>query len=368
MFGEKGEIDMKKILLLTLHSQNNNFGSVLQAHSLYEFLEELGYNVTVLNYQPYYSNGAISPKMFVKKILTNMLFLPSFLIRTSRFDKIVNSKKLTKKISQKSKLPEIASEYDIFMIGSDQVWNPHYLCGQDDAYFLKFTDSMNKVSYAASIGTKNISDSDLDRIVRDLKEFKYVSLRENDSCKRLAKHGLVNAKYVLDPVFLHDIKYYRAIESKKISERGYILAYVIHRDKFISEVIDEFSKLMNKKVIQIGGFAKKCNSDKFPRSAGPEEFLALIDHADFIVTSSFHGTAFAHIYNKQFAVVMPNGNTLRLENILETAGTEDRVVRDISDVKNMLQHIDYKEVNEKISDKRKDSIEYLKDMLDSMEN
>lgn len=367
MLKSNGEANMKKVLLLTLHSQNNNFGSVLQAHSLYSCLEEMGLDVTTLNYQPYYSNGANSPKMFIKKALTNLLFLPYFLIRTKRFNQLIKSKKLTKKAKHISELGDISKGYDIFMIGSDQVWNPHYLCGKDDAYFLKFTDSPNKVSYAASIGTKDITDEELSVIANKLADFEYVSLREKASCLQLKEHGLQNAKYVLDPVFLHDEKYYQRLASKAVKDSGYILAYVIHKDEFISQVIDKLAKAMNKPVIQIGGFAKKCNSNKFLRAAGPAEFLALIKNADFVITSSFHGTAFAHVFNKQFAVVMPHGNTLRLENILETAGTEDRVIYSLGDVENMLIPIDYIPVNARIQAKRSDSMEYLKQMLDSIE-
>jgi hypothetical protein len=359
---------MKKILLLTLHSQNNNFGSVLQAHSLYKFLEEMGYDITVLNYQPFYSNGAVSPKMFIKKFITNTLFLPMYIIRTKRFNKFVKLKKLTKKIKERAKLEEIAKGFDIFMIGSDQVWNPHYLCGRDEAYFLKFTNSLNKISYAASIGTKDISVNEINNIIDNLKDFKFVTLRENESCIQLKKYGFNNVKYVLDPVFLYDATYYRKLETKNIHKKGYILAYVIHKDSFISKVIDKISIILNKPVIQVGGFAKKCNSSYFPRSAGPLEFLSLMDNADFVITSSFHGTAFAHIFNKQFAVVMPHGNTLRLENILETAGTKNRVINSMEDIDNIFTTpVDYQCVNQKIMDKRKDSIEYLKLMLDTLE-
>lgn len=357
---------MKKLLLLTLHSQNNNFGSVLQAHSLYDSLEEFGLDVTTLNYQPYYSNGAITPKMFIKKFITNLVFLPFFLIRTKRFNKLIKSKKLTKKITRNSKLSSVSKGYDIYLIGSDQVWNPRYLCGRDDAYFLKFTNSKHKMSYGASIGTREITDEELDAIVNKITDFKYISLREKISCLQLKDHGLKNVKYVLDPVFLHDEDYYLKLASKSIKYTGYILAYVIHKDEFISHVIDELARMLNKKVIQVGGFAKKCNYNKFLRSAGPAEFLSLIKNADFVITSSFHGTAFAHIFNKQFAVVMPKGNTLRIENILETAGTEDRVIYSLDDVERMLDPIDYKTANDRLQAMKNDSLDYLKQMLDSI--
>lgn len=358
---------MKKVLLLTLHSQNNNFGSVLQAHSLYSRIEELGIDVTVLDYRPYYSNGANTKKMLIKKSLTNLLFLPFFVIRTKRFNKIIKSKKLTKTVKHYSELAELSNRYNIFLIGSDQVWNPHYLCGNDDAYFLKFTDSPNKVSYAASIGTKEITSAELSIIANKLANFKYISLREKVSCMQLEEQGLKNVKYVLDPVFLHNEEYYLKLISKPICYSGYILAYVIHKDDFIAQVIDRLSKLMNKPVYQVGGFAKKCSSSKFFRTAGPAEFLSLVKNADFVITSSFHGTAFAHIFHKQFAVVMPKENTLRLENILETAGTKSRVIDSFHDIERILTPIDYESVDKKIQTIRQESIDYLELILDTIE-
>ncbi|WP_454970512.1 polysaccharide pyruvyl transferase family protein [Dorea sp.] len=356
---------MKKILLVTLHSQNNNFGSVLQAHSLYKYMEDLGFDVNVLNYQPYYSNGASTLQSFIRKIAINTIFFPFLVVRTHRFNQIINQSRLTKLIKKYDDIDKSLSDYDIFMIGSDQVWNPHYLCGQDDTYFLKFTNSKNKVSYAASIGTTDLTKQEIVNIVNNIKEFKYVSLREEESSVCLKNNGRRDAEYVLDPVFLQSLEYYKSLASKsKISvKKGYVLAYVIHKDDFIEKVIKEFSTILNKPVIQVGGFAKKCDYAMFPRSAGPQEFLALIEGADFVITSSFHGTAFAHIFEKQFAVVMPSGNKLRLENILRTAGTEDRVVEKISDVNKMLENINYGSVRERLDNMKRKSQEYLDKVL-----
>ena len=215
---------------------------------------------------------------------------------------LINGEKLTKRYTQYSELKAAAAGFDVFMVGSDQVWNPHYLCGKDPAYYLSFTNSPNKLSYASSIGTSSLSESEIKELIQKTSQFKSISLRENESVQMLHQAGDTRSQYVLDPVFLHDVGFYRAIQSKK-KESGYILAYIMQKDPFIAEVTEAIAKKLNKKVIQIGGFASKCTCDKFPRSAGPAEFLSLIDGADFVVTSSFHGTAFSHIYHKQFAVV-----------------------------------------------------------------
>lgn len=352
------EMEMK-VLLVTLHSQNNNFGSVLQAHSLYSYLTEMGLDVTVLDYRPYYSNGARDKKSAVKKVLVNTAFLPQFILRSRRFSNLINGEKLTKRYTQYSELKAAAAGFDVFMVGSDQVWNPHYLCGKDPAYYLSFTNSPNKLSYASSIGTSSLSESEIKELIQKTSQFKSISLRENESVQMLHQAGDTRSQYVLDPVFLHDVGFYRAIQSKK-KESGYILAYIMQKDPFIAEVTEAIAKKLNKKVIQIGGFASKCTCDKFPRSAGPAEFLSLIDGADFVVTSSFHGTAFSHIYHKQFAVVLPKGNTLRIRNILTTAGTEDRIIRSMDDLALVDRKIDFEPVDRNINQMRERSYAFLK--------
>lgn len=355
-----------KILMLTLHSQNNNFGSVLQANSLYQYMKKLGHDVTVLNYRPYYSNGALNPKLLLKKILINTMFLPQFIRRTKRFNSIIDTEKTTKKYTRTEQLNDIAEQYDIFMIGSDQVWNPTYLCGKDSAYVLKFTNSAKKMAYAASIGTDMVSNKELEKIVENIKDFKFVSVREKTSAVQLRNAGRPDTQFVLDPVFLFDKEYYKRLQ-KKSTRSGYILAYVIHKDPLIEKVIEVLAEKMNKKVIQVGGFASKCKYDEFPRSAGPAEFLGLIDGADLVVTSSFHGLAFSHIYHKQFWVVLPHGNTLRLTNILEAAGTMNRIVEKIEDLDEICEPIDYEIVDEKLGRLKKQSRDFLCSSLLALE-
>lgn len=356
---------MKKVQLVTLHSQNNNFGSVLQAYALYRYTSKLGYDVEVLNYRPYYSNGSINLKARIKKIIVNTMFLPHYLLRNYRFNKFIKQEKQTKKFTSYDELIKNHPEADIYMIGSDQVWNTSFLCGRDLTYYLKYTDSENKMSYGASMGRIVGSQEEVSKLVESTKEFRFISLREKKSAIQFQQSGRADTRYVLDPVFLLNYLDYTKLHVNNIQcDDDYILAYVIHKDDFISQVIEAISKKIGKKVIQVGGFASKCNYDSFPRSAGPREFLSLLEKASFVITSSFHGTAFSHIYQKQFAVVMPSSNTLRIENIIETAGTIDRVVNKISDIDKILsQDIDYNKVNLKLNKKIEDSREYLKDSL-----
>lgn len=355
-----------KILLVTLHSQNNNFGSVLQAFSLSQFLIENSYYVETLDYRPYYSNGATNFKAGLKKLLINLVFFPHFIIRKKKFDNIIGRQELSRHYTNSQEIFNDPPVADVYMIGSDQVWNPNYLCGQDDIYYLKFVRKAHKMSYAASMGTSISDIRQLKAIENKIFDFDYISLREQQSVEEFHSIGFKKPEYVLDPVFLHNKAYYQNIEVKP-KLKGYILAYIIHKDPFIAEVVKYVRKKTGKKVILIGGFQSKCKYDYYPRTAGPAEFLGYIDNADIIITSSFHGLAFAHIYNKQFLVVLPHGNTLRLTNIMNSAGTSERVIQDISDVDRVMgNNIDFNYVNAHLADRISKSKDYLLGALKSI--
>lgn len=105
----------------------------------------------------------------------------------------------------------------------------------------------------------------------------------------------------------------------------------------------------NVKVVLIYGVKKNCQCDLHIRDVAPDEFLGYIHHAVFVVASSFHATAFSHIFNKNFAVVLPKNNAARIEQFLEVTGLTNRIVNDHIDVERVLLNIDYEKVNMKLS-------------------
>jgi hypothetical protein len=99
----------------------------------------------------------------------------------------------------------------------------------------------------------------------------------------------------------------------------------------------------------MGGVTKRCNCDLHIKDMGPEEFLGLCAGAEFIVASSFHATVFAHIFQKNFATILPKGNSARIEQFLKIANTEDKIIRKADDIPRALESIDYeKEVTPRI--------------------
>jgi hypothetical protein len=345
-----------KVKIITLHHIANNFGSVLQGCALCSFLNQNGYDAALIDYIP-------SPNVLkrIKTAVVNMIFFPYYIKRRRRFRRyLLTHARLTKRYTRYKQLLKDVPQADAYIAGSDQIWNPHFPCGKDDAYYLKFIPGRNKMAYAASTG-RLLDDQELAALHRNTQDFRYISLREGASWAQFRRSGR-EAEHVLDPVFLLDRQYY--LKGMGPNEMGrYLLVYAVDIDGMMGRAVKEIAEEKGLKVISIGGFRKKCACDIFIRSAGPEDFVRLVYGAQCILTSSFHAAALSLILNKEFAVVPPRINALRIEDLLETVGIPGRIIRSAVDVQRMKAPIDYEKVNRIIQHMREASSRYLLDCL-----
>lgn len=338
-----------KIEMITLHSQNNNFGTVLQAYALNRYLSDLGYEVETVDYRPFYSNGGNNLKAKIKILLVDLLFLPYFVSRNKKFNSFIYSVKLSKKYKNFNELLKNPPKADIYLTGSDQIWNPKYLCGNDDAFYLKFVESNKKIAFSSSVGIE-LDEAGLKKLVEKTSSFKYLGVREEISFNQLSKYR-ENVKHVCDTVFLLNREHYEKLESPVncVKNTRYVLVYAMEKSDVIDDAIAYFRRNSDLKIVCIGGFRKKCDYDIFVRDAGPGEFLYLFHHASYVLTSSFHGTAFSLIFNRQFSCVRPLKSNERLKSILFKTMLNDRLISGNEDLlKNLQNYIDYKLVNNKL--------------------
>ncbi|MCB2293930.1 polysaccharide pyruvyl transferase family protein [Clostridium algoriphilum] len=350
-----------KILILTIHNINN-YGSTLQSCALNEYIESLGYDVELIDYNPNDRNLIGN----IRWLLVNTVFIWNYIIRDKKFETYFKKhSKRTREYTTFKELSKMTPEADVYLLGSDQVWNINLPRGNDPAYYLEFTNSVNKMTYSSSLGTK-LNEYAVGKLKERIKSYKYISVREKASAEQLIKAGLINTKFTLDPVFLFPKEYY--LEETKANTYGrYILIYAVNQDDLLDDWAKEISQKENLRVIAIGGLKKKCYCDMFDRNAGPVDFINLIYHSELFLTSSFHGVSLAIILNKQFYVIVPKKNSLRIENILEVAGLEDRVIQSKIDLKN-LELINFKEVNVRLKPIIESSKNYLKETLEYFED
>ena len=337
---------MTKISILTIHSIYN-YGSALQSYALCYFLRKSGFNAEIIDYCPNYSRGVIRK---LKNLCVKLLFAPKYYLRAWRFRKFL-SLFVARSRMRYYKYVELLNDppqTDIYMVGSDQVWNSFFPCGRDRAYRLCFVNSNNKLSYAASLGCDDVPVVDLELLKNDLSSFHSVSVRELSGKRQLEKVGLPEIQHVVDPVFLLEPGDYKKI-LRDSKHHKYILVYAVHKDDVISRIARRIAVELGLKIVFVGDFAIRCSCDVSERASGPLEFMSLMFHADYILTSSFHCVAFAIIFKKNFSVILPKVNAERINDILSITGLSSRVLGSDEELAETLKPIDYQEPHELLS-------------------
>lgn len=297
--------------IITFHRALNH-GAVLQAYALQNYIEQLGFDAGIYDYCPSVENRYAGMKGKLFKIL-RCLNEKDYNEKEKRFSDFVENRLHI----NNNETPKV------FLAGSDQVWNTG--TSMVPMYFLRFVgQNVIKASYAASMGSSKIAAENLKRIGKYLETFDYISVREKGVKESLS--GLTDKEISvnIDPTFLLDKADWRLLE-KEVPDvpDNYILVYVMHYSRNVNALLKWLRKETGAKIVVIdgqGAIQGKLTSlvihDKAIHDAGPEEFLWLIDHAQSVVTSSFHGTAFSIIFNKEFYSIVNPKAPSRLENLL----------------------------------------------------
>ena len=341
---------MKKIGIITFHN-SYNCGSMLESYAIFKYISKKIKNVEIIDFSSEGQKELYSifkKNNSIKNIIRNLILLPhkNRLTRNNleyeKFKK--NNFKLSTRYDDSKKISD--ENYDVIVAGSDQIWNIT-IKDYDEAYFLNWVNSSKKVAYAPSFGAKNIkkykkNQAQYERIKQLLNSFDAISIRENNGRKWIKEMIGRDVPVLIDPTLLLDKKEYDKIVEKnyKIPYKKYIFFYCPQFNKDICKFVKLLSKKYKLPVITwssksfylkiIGRFGFKL-----PDFESPSVYLKLIKNAELIITTSFHGTIFSTIYNKNFYTIK-NG---------EMYGDDDRVITllDSLNLKNRL--IDYKFIN-----------------------
>ena len=310
-----------KIAILTLHALKNP-GSLLQAYALQHFLQEQGEKVQIIDYRPrYVYNEGSSLKYFVKKLL----FFPFYLRQKKKYEDFIKKYlSLSKRYNSYEELKEMPVHADVYMLGSDQLWNCDHPCGKDPVFYLSFTEGV-KIAYATSIGKPIVDDINIEIIRKYSSQFKHIGLREKSNATQISRALDRKVEWVCDPVLLLDANNYNSMidSSKNISMNNYVMVYLSPKSKLLDEIVAYYKK-KGCKIILVGGFTKRCECDAHIKDAGPVDFLYYIKHAQCVVSTSFHATTFCHILHIPFVAIVPKTNGERINSLLELSGLTNR--------------------------------------------
>ena len=262
-------------------------------------------------------------------------------------------------------LPTLADKYDLFITGSDQVFNC-LITWFDYRFFLSFCEDNNKnASYAASFGfeLENLTDKEKDFIHKNLNHLKYLSVREQQGEKIV--QTLIPQKEVgvhIDPSFLLTKADWKKIaKSPAINQPYCIIFLIMHRDKEFIKYAKQVATEKGWKVLFVSARFNLVNVLTGIHIAPTvEEWLGLFLNAEFIFTNSFHGLAFDINFNKPFMVGPSNPKwpaASRLNNLLDITGLKHRKFDPSSDI---CEKEDWDSVNKKLEKERQKAFDYLK--------
>ena len=294
-----------KIGIYTIHAAPN-YGAMLQAFALQKFLSNSGYTSELVNIYTYSDEKRMhflnDNKSFVN-ILVNLYSLVSHNIRkkSKRFLEFHNSMNLSQRFFTEKEYTSISSDYDIHLVGSDQVWNIHSGLSINNLYFLNFLDNKKcKIAYAPSMGNYDIPSNLYPQLKDILSSFNALSSREKEGSDLLSKILGKEVKCVIDPVFLLSAEEWDAeTDVKPLKKGSYIFYYGFDNSETCKEMLTILKDKLRLPIVAVSSSIKiPYRVNMFCQSAGPRQFINLIRNSSYVITSSFHGTAFSIIYKK----------------------------------------------------------------------
>ena len=348
---------MKKIAIITIYDQNN-YGNRLQNYAVQEVLKKINVEPITLKNEPATNT---KNKYLLRKIKS--------LFNRGSYSKIIGRKECfedfnrninfsAKKITPYSKL----NEYDYFVVGSDQVWNPNF--GRlRDVDLLEFTESRKKISFSASFGVSKLSEEYNSKLKKDLKDFKAISVRE-DAGKEIIEEvvGRKDVQVLVDPTMLLTSKEWDKIakKPKQLKSNRYILNYFLGElSEERKKEIERIAKENNCEIINI----LDKNSPFY--QTGPSEFVYLEKNAFLVCTDSFHSCVFAILYDRPFIVFDREDSYVkmnsRLDTLLKKFDLENRWYK-AKIIQEQLK-ADYEEAYNILEDERRKSKRFLENAI-----
>lgn len=363
---------MKKISLITLH-RVTNFGSLLQTYATQTVLENMGFEVEVVDYVPeglsfkraLWPKGCTAWKQIIKIPLLLVCNLMEYRITDNFLNRYIH---MTKKYTTYRDLISDIPCADIYMSGSDQLWNIQNNNPPEDnfAYYLEFAPlGRKRIAYAGSFGRTELDADEISEMSIRMKKYNSISVREDTALSILNILDIKNGIQVLDPTFLLNRKEWLDFSSGySFKEQSYIFVYNLNRNNLIEELSTELSHILRIPIINFADTFEFIRGAKNRIGNTPIDLINYIAFAECVVTDSFHGTALSINFNTKFiCVAAPKFNT-RIESILRSFGLSDRMVDSVQAGVNMYRtDIDWLTVNDILARERIISLKFLEESL-----
>lgn len=348
-----------RIALLTIW-HDGNYGAEMQAYATIKILRSLGHDVKMINLYLNDSTG-ITFRNRINNTISSIF--PARLKFNHFWKQYIPTTRYYNSIQELKDNPPKA---DIYIVGSDQVWNPDITKGKKLVFFLNFgDDSIKRIAYGSSFGTDTWKHPELTEDIKKLLNgFSAISCRESSGINILKNIFNVDATHVLDPTLLFNsypelvgnVKQLKTLVYYPLSSNPQLTDYAKHLAKKLG-----LSACNANRVKLIPGSKIVWNKNSI------EGWIKDLAGATFIITTSFHGIAFSLLYHRQFAVLITNKTrSTRITSLLSSLELEDRIyhtLNELDSAKPWTVKIDYKKIDEKLNIMRNFSIQYLKQAI-----
>ena len=344
----------KKIGILTFN-RAMNYGAVLQALALKEKLSQYD-DTEIINYRC----ELVEEKCKLRQgdLVWDTLRILLWGNRNRKFRKFI------KEISSERVYgPQDVKEfpYEKIVVGSDQVWN-YNRTGEDDAFVLAGSD-VKKYAYAASFGEGEIKEKQREVYKRELPNFRYIYVREQSGETICKEEFGVEAMTVLDPTLLLGKEDWKKYCAKPPKRKGYVLMYTLWNSEEMKGIAKKVSKQLGLPIYNITTLARDFFGDKVIRDADPKEWLSLFYNASFVITNSFHGTAFSINFNKPFYTFVDEELSVRFKHLSKLFHLESRFKYKGDVEVDAFDSIDYGSVNALLEEEKNRSVALLEKIV-----
>ncbi len=354
----------------------HHYGAFLQAYATQQAVEDLGSDCEIINYYVNQNNDLFQKPGSVHAAASDVhtaLHYRALRARYDRFEAMTRDHLHITKHRYESfeELKQDCPVYDVYLSGSDQIWNPKiFPSGRwAPAFFGAFAQG-RKIAYAPSFGIPSVPDH-MEQELRDyLDGFSHVAVRERQGQQIVREVTGREVPVVLDPTLLLDRERWGTLAAAPQRQGGYILCYCISKPGALTPYIQRLAAETGLPVVQLCGIRQKVvPGAECVLDAGPAEFLGWFQNASYVCTNSFHGTVFSVQFQKPFfTTVAPSEMAApersRTYSLLTTLGLTERIIGK-GDTASLLEDIDYEAVNARLGRERAASLAYLQAALEN---
>lgn len=371
---------MKRIAVMTW--KFHNYGTALQAYALNHFLNTLpNIKCELIDYELEKCNLDIPPDYsicnFLKRVSNRLILNYRDIVlhiesnnwkceiaeKQKKFSEFIKQIPQTKHYN-KAELNELCSHYDIFICGSDQIWNPKFY---DKSYFLDFVNNCaKKIAYAPSFGSAYIPEKLIPSYQKHLASFDAISIREKSGCELTRELTNKNVSYVADPTLLLTSREWKNNFKIQPENKKYILCYFLGENRWYLDIVKRISDLLNIEVMVVGtkGISYQIKNSTVVHP-GPIDFVKYLANASFVITDSYHGMLFSVNFNRPFIVLQrffennTSSENERLISFMDIWGLQERYYKKNDVINLSCMDILSENIVKKISKFRSKSIEFL---------